>query len=165
MSEDRISKQEMFMQMAEVVAKRSTCGRRVQVGAVVGSTDLTRVLGIGYNGPHRGAPHTCPATAGSCGCVHAEANALIKAGYEVEGTDLFLTLEPCVACAKLVANSRIRRVWFREAYRDHAGRELLVSAGIRVAQLFPDGSVIEWAPNGGSMTITDVNDISQGVAK
>src|SRR6266550_2535309 len=82
---DRIPLEEVYMRMAEELAKRSTCAR-LQVGSVITSGDLTQVLGIGYNGNARGLPNRCDGTEpGRCGCIHSEANALVKAGAQIEG--------------------------------------------------------------------------------
>ncbi|MDP9248542.1 MAG: hypothetical protein M3O95_10720, partial [Candidatus Dormibacteraeota bacterium] len=62
----RIPLEEVFMRMAEELAKRSTCSRN-QVGSVITTSDLTQVLGIGYNGNARGLPDACDSTeAGRC---------------------------------------------------------------------------------------------------
>ncbi|TMF18039.1 MAG: hypothetical protein E6I36_14240, partial [Chloroflexi bacterium] len=66
---DRIPLEEVYMRMAEELAKRSTCAR-LQVGTVITTPDLTQVLGIGYNGNARGLPNRCDSTTpGSCGCI------------------------------------------------------------------------------------------------
>src|SRR5436190_22672404 len=83
---DRIPLEEVYMRMAEELAKRSTCAR-LQVGTVITTSDLTQVLGIGYNGNARGLPNRCDSTTpGSCGCLHSEQNALLKAGAQRPGT-------------------------------------------------------------------------------
>jgi deoxycytidylate deaminase len=82
---DRIPLEEVFMRMAEELAKRSTCARN-QVGSVITTADLTQVLGIGFNGNARGLPNRCDSSEpGRCGCIHSEANALIKAGAQTPG--------------------------------------------------------------------------------
>ena len=127
---DRIPLEEVYMRMAEELAKRSTCARS-RVGSVITTGDLTQVLGIGYNGNARGLPNRCDGVeAGRCGCLHSEANALIKAGAHVEGKVMFVTMAPCVMCAKMVVNSNVRRVYYRDAYRDPAGLDVLAQAGV-----------------------------------
>jgi dCMP deaminase len=127
---DRIPLEEVYMRMAEELAKRSTCARS-QVGSVVATGDLTQVLGIGYNGNARGLPNACDRPEpGMCGCLHSEANSLIKAGAQVEGKVMFVTMSPCVMCAKMIVNSNVRRVYYRTAYRDPAGVEVLRAAGV-----------------------------------
>jgi len=71
---DRIPLYEVYMRMAEELAKRSTC-ERLQVGTVVTDQRLENVLAIGYNGNARGLPNKCDsAVPGSCGCIHSEMN-------------------------------------------------------------------------------------------
>ena len=131
---DRIPLEEVYMRMAEELAKRSTCARN-RVGSVITSSDLTQVLGIGYNGNARGLPNSCDSPEpGRCGCIHSEANALIKAGAQTPGKVMFVTVSPCVMCAKMVVNSNVARVFFRDAYRDPAGVEVLRRGGVEVAQ-------------------------------
>jgi dCMP deaminase len=112
-----------FMNIAEVVASRSTCPRKF-VGAVI-VRDKT-ILSTGYNGSIRGMPHCtevghmmendhCVAT------IHAEANAVIqsaKNGVVIDGATIYVTASPCWSCFKMIANGGIRRVCFGEFYRD-----------------------------------------------
>lgn len=127
---DRIPLYEVYMRMAEELAKRSTCAR-LQVGTVVTDARLENVLAIGYNGNARGLPNRCDSTVpGQCGCIHSEVNALIKAPGNVRDKVVFITASPCVMCAKLVINSGVTHVFYRQAYRDPSGVELLVSAGV-----------------------------------
>jgi dCMP deaminase len=129
---DRIPLEEVYMRMAEELAKRSTCARN-QVGSVIASADLTLVLGIGYNGNARGLPNHCDTSEpGRCGCLHSEANALIKAGAQTPGKVMFVTVSPCVMCAKMIINSNVGRVYYRAAYRDHSGVEVLRQGGVEV---------------------------------
>ena len=129
---DRIPLYEVYMRMAEELAKRSTCAR-LQVGTVVTDQRLENVLAIGYNGNARGLPNACDSTEpGKCGCLHAEQNSLIKAGASTPGKAMFVTVSPCVMCAKMVVNCNVERVYYRAAYRDSAGLEVLRRAGIAV---------------------------------
>jgi dCMP deaminase len=129
---DRIPLEEVYMRMAEELAKRSTCAR-LQVGSVITTGDLTQVLGIGYNGNAKGLPNSCDSSQpGNCGCVHSEANALIKAGAQLPGKLMFVSASPCVMCAKMIINTNVARVYYREAYRDPAGLDVLRQAGVEV---------------------------------
>ena len=131
---ERIPLEEVYMRMAEELAKRSTCAR-TQVGSVIASADLTQVLGIGYNGNARGLPNRCDRPEpGNCGCLHSEANALIKAGAQTPGKVMFVTVSPCVMCAKMIVNSNVTRVCYRSAYRDPAGVEVLRESGVEALQ-------------------------------
>jgi dCMP deaminase len=127
---DRIPLYEVYMRMAEELAKRSTCAR-LQVGTVVTDARLENVLAIGYNGNARGLPNRCDsAVPGNCGCIHSEVNALVKAPGGQRDKVVFVTDSPCVACAKLMINSGVTHVYFRRRYRDPSGVELLAQAGI-----------------------------------
>ncbi len=127
---NRIPLEEVFMRMAEELAKRSTCARS-QVGTVITNPDLTQVLGVGYNGNARGLPNACDSPEpGRCGCIHSEQNALLKAGAQEHGKVMFVTLSPCVMCAKMTINSNVAKVYYRSAYRDPAGLDVLRQGGI-----------------------------------
>jgi dCMP deaminase len=120
---DRVPWDVYFMNIADVVASRSTCPRKY-VGAVV-VRDKT-ILSTGYNGSIRGMPHCteighmmendhCVAT------IHAEANAIIQAaknGVMIDGATIYVTASPCWNCFKMIANSGIRRICYGEFYRD-----------------------------------------------
>jgi dCMP deaminase len=70
--------------------------------------------------------------------LHAESNAIAKLAKSHNsgvGADLFVTHSPCIECAKLIYQSGIRRVYFREAYRDNSGIEFLHKSGIGVTCL------------------------------
>lgn len=129
---DRITKNEMMLQMAEVVAKRAVCSRGVKVGCVITNWERDKIVAIGYNGPPRGLPHECSAVPGACGCVHAECNGLLKAPYGVGELRMYLTLSPCETCTRLILNSDVRDVTFRVAYRELSHLDLLRRAGISV---------------------------------
>jgi len=128
----RISKEEMYLRMAEVAASRAACNR-CSVGAVITDAALRNVLSVGYNGPPAHQPNKCPGdpnTAGACGCVHAEVNALMKARFDSTALTIFVTVSPCINCARLILNSNIRAVYYRAEYRNNAGAQLLISAGV-----------------------------------
>lgn len=139
------------MDMARVMARRSTCSRNA-VGAIVALDG--RVLSSGFNGAARGLPHcdhTCNCEHQRCevhdheywctsigGCeisVHAEANAVAFAarhGIALLGSTLYATLSPCVKCAQLIVNVGVQRVVYDRSYRDPSGVNLLVESGITV---------------------------------
>ncbi len=127
---DRIPLYEVYMRMAEELAKRSTCAR-LQVGTVITDARLENVVAIGYNGNARGLPNRCDSTVpGSCGCIHSEINALVKAPGGIRDKVVFLTDSPCVACTKAMINSGVTHVFYRRKYRDPSGVELLQRAGV-----------------------------------
>jgi dCMP deaminase len=121
---------EVYMRMAEELAKRSTCAR-LQVGTVLTDAHLEHVVAIGYNGNARGFPNRCDSNeAGKCGCIHSEMNALVKSPGDLPGKVAFVTASPCVMCAKLMVQAKVSHLFFREAYRDASGLEVLDRAGI-----------------------------------
>jgi dCMP deaminase len=130
---DRITRPplyEVYMRMAEELAKRSTCAR-LQVGTVITDPLLEHVVAIGYNGNARGFPNRCDSDeAGRCGCIHSEMNALVKAPGQLRDKVAFITASPCVMCAKLIVQANISHVFYREAYRDPAGLGVLQQAGV-----------------------------------
>lgn len=135
----RPTRDEMLMDMAQVVAARGTCSR-LRVGAILARD--SRALSSGYNGAPSGMKH-CNHTMdeSGIGCtrvVHAEANAIVWAarhGVATDGCDLFTTHMPCLACANLIINAGIMRVVYSVDYRDHAGHDLLIEVGIEVVKL------------------------------
>lgn len=123
MTDTRTQWNEYFMQIARVVATRSTCDRK-NVGAVVVRDRM--ILSTGYNGSMRGAPH-CDEIGhmmedGHCvGTIHAEMNAILQAarnGVQIEGAELYTTASPCWNCFKCIVNAGIQRIYFGEFYRD-----------------------------------------------
>ncbi|WP_456329190.1 deoxycytidylate deaminase [Archaeoglobus sp.] len=140
---------EYFMEIASVVAKRSTCLRQ-HVGAVI--VKDKRILATGYNGAPSGLPHCdevgclrdkMDVPSGErqelCRGVHAEQNAIIQAakfGISVDGGTLYSTHCPCITCAKIIINAGIKRVVYGKEYADKRGLELLREAGIEV-EFFP----------------------------
>jgi len=140
----RITRSEMFVEILEVVKKRSTCSR-AKVSALV--VRENRIISMGYGGSPSGLPHCLDVgceigeTGGCIRTIHAEANAIAFAarnGISIEGADLWCSMSPCLDCAKLIINSGIKRVYFLEKYRKADGIRLLVSAGIKVYQYSPD---------------------------
>lgn len=125
----------LMLEFARLTASRSTC-RRNKVGAIITDLEMLSVLAYGYNGNARGLPNECdrPEDPGGCGCIHAEANALIKAPGLTPKL-LFTSVAPCLACAKLAVNAFVERVTFTDAYRTTAGIALLMAAGVEVVQL------------------------------
>jgi len=135
-----------FMEIATVVAKRSTCLRN-QVGALF--VKNKRILSTGYNGAPAGLDHCdlvgCArenVASGThhelCRAVHAEQNAIIQAalhGISIEGATLYCTHQPCILCAKMMINARVRKVVYRQSYPDGAALEFLRQARIEVVRM------------------------------
>jgi len=143
---ERPSVDDYFMEIASVVSKRSTCLRN-QVGALF--VRNKRILTTGYNGAPSGLPHCdvvgCAregVASGTrhelCRAVHAEQNAIIQAalhGISIEGATLYCTHQPCILCAKMMINARIRKVVYRESYPDETALKFLEQAGIEIVGL------------------------------
>lgn len=140
---NRLSRNRMAMEMALTAAKRSTCNRR-QVGAIVMLDG--RPLSIGYAGSPAGTPHCLDE---GCiigpdgGCIrtqHAEANAIAWAarkGIALQSATLYVTLSPCLSCAKLIINAGIRDVWYHEEYRVLDGPIYLRASGVPCDKISP----------------------------
>ena len=128
---DRIPLFEVYMRMAEELAKRSTCAR-LQVGTVITDGALENVVALGYNGNARGFPNECDTdTPGACGCIHSEQNAVVKADGHLREKVAFVTASPCVMCAKLLIQANVTHVFFREPYRKPDGLEVLRRGGVK----------------------------------
>ncbi|MDI6776553.1 MAG: cytidine/deoxycytidylate deaminase family protein [Syntrophales bacterium] len=139
---------EYFMDIVELVARRSTCRRRA-VGALL--VRERRILTTGYNGAPTGMRHCVDIgclreqlgiPSGErhelCRGLHAEQNALIQAalhGVSVKGATLYCTNHPCIICTKMLINGGIIRVVFREGYMDKMAEEMFQETGIKVSQL------------------------------
>lgn len=132
--ETRPSFEQVYMDFARAIAKRSTC-TRLQVGTVITTTDFRKVLSIGYNGNASGLANTCDrAEPGNCGCLHSEENAVINCDSprQVEKY-VFVTHLPCVACAKRLINlGNVKKVIYETEYRIRDSIKLLHSVGIKV---------------------------------
>ncbi len=137
-----------FMEIANVVRKRSTCLRR-QVGAVI--VKDRRILATGYNGAPTGIAH-CIKTgclrekwnvpSGErhelCRGIHAEQNAIVQAAYlgvSISGSTLYCTNQPCILCAKMIINAGIKRIVIEDGYPDEAAAQMLSEAGISAERI------------------------------
>jgi dCMP deaminase len=132
------------MELAVNLARRSHCVKR-QVGAVL--TKDTRIISIGYNGPPAGT-HNCDEEWGEQGCpldskgscslaIHAEENAILYAaqnGSSVEGATLYVTLSPCLPCARIIYSMKISKVIYLHSYAEYKG--LPVDEGIAFLEKF-----------------------------
>ncbi|MBN1548240.1 MAG: cytidine/deoxycytidylate deaminase family protein [Syntrophaceae bacterium] len=138
---------EYFMDIVELVAKRSTCLRRSVGAALVRDK---RILATGYNGAPSGLKHCLDVgclrdklqiPSGErhelCRGLHAEQNAIIQAalhGVSVKGATLYCTNQPCIICAKMVINAGISLIVVKDGYADKLAAEMLDEAGIRVVR-------------------------------
>jgi len=131
----RINKEELIMRIAEVVSERSTC-KRLKVGSVLICNEMIQIKGYGYNGNYKGGPNKCDTNEpGNCGCIHSEVNCLIKAFNRQENDILFITDSPCLNCAKIIINSNIKKVYYRNDYRDNKGLKLLINNNIKIKKV------------------------------
>jgi dCMP deaminase len=123
----------IWMSFADLISQRSI-NPSFKVGAVVVTSDNTQVLSIGYNGDYRGGPNKIDSEEpGLSGLIHAEVNALIKMDYNnPKDKMLYVNLSPCLDCAKLILNSGIKEVIYKDEYRNLEGLNLLKSNGLIV---------------------------------
>lgn len=122
---------DIYMELAESLAKRSHCVK-AHVGAVL--TKDTRIISVGYNGPPAGT-HNCdeewPAdgcprdSKGSCSlALHAEQNAILyatKNNVSMVDATLYVTLSPCIACARVIYTTGIKKVFYLNSYAEYKG--------------------------------------------
>lgn len=149
---------EYFMQMALLVASRSTCLRR-SVGCVL-VNDRKHVLSTGYNGVAAGMPHCndrekislfeysyAHACAGAerpsgegldyCQAIHAEQNALLQCRDVYTIHTCYTTTLPCLTCVKLLMNTSCERIVYAETYpHEVVVRDLCAKRGIELVQVF-----------------------------
>jgi len=137
---------EYFLKVASVVAERSTCHRH-HVGAV--AVRDKHILSTGYNGAAAGLKDCLELgclrdelniPSGTrheiCRGIHAEQNVIIQAalhGVSLEGSTIYCTHTPCVLCAKMLVNARIKRFVTFGSYDDSSFEELFREAGIEFA--------------------------------
>ena len=125
-----------YIEMAEIWAKNSYCKRR-QVGALLVKDNM--IISDGYNGTPSGFENVCEENGVTKPYVlHAEANAIskvAKSGNNSLGATLYVTASPCIECAKLIIQSGIKRVVYKDEYRLTDGVDLLTRAGIEVEQV------------------------------
>ena len=145
MRKKRPSWDEYFMEMAFLVAGRSTCERR-SVGAV--AVKNKRILATGYNGAPSGAKHCLEVgckrqqlnvpsgeKAELCRGVHAEQNCIIQAAYHgisLKGATLYVTNQPCSICAKMIINTGFERIVYCSPYDDKLTFEILEESKIKI---------------------------------
>ena len=139
-----------FMKVAKLTSDYSTCAR-IEVGAVL--VKENRIISVGYNGVRSGKQHckdiNWPKDLeqfkkehgewSQLNEFHAEANILSNAaknGISTNDTELFVTLSPCVPCARMIINSGVKKVFFHKEYdRDIDGIYLLINNDVDVEQI------------------------------
>ncbi|MFC2031825.1 cytidine/deoxycytidylate deaminase family protein [Chloroflexota bacterium] len=136
---------EYFLKIATVVAERATCHRH-HVGAVAAKDK--HILATGYNGAAAGIKDCLelgclrdelqiPSAQRHeiCRGIHAEQNVIIQAslhGVSLEGSTIYCTHTPCILCAKMLVNAKIKRFISFGKYSDDSFVELFKEAGIEV---------------------------------
>jgi len=125
-----------YLEMAEIWARNSYCKRR-QVGALLVKDNM--IISDGYNGTPSGFENVCEENGVTKPYVlHAEANAIskvAKSGNSSLGATLYVTASPCIECSKLIIQSGIKRVVYKDEYRLTDGIDLLRRAGIEVEKV------------------------------
>lgn len=141
---------EAHMKVAEIYSQLSSA-KRLQVGAVIVKNDT--IIGIGYNGMPSGWDNECeevvtsslpylqgdgPTLKTKDEVIHAESNSICKVTKSTnssEGADMFVTHAPCIHCAKLIHQSGIRKVFYRNTYRDDGGIKFLEKCGVEIEKV------------------------------
>jgi dCMP deaminase len=151
---------ETFLEVAQLFAERSTCVKR-QVGAIL--VKDKRILSTGYNGTPSGLCN-CDKVfrfgADKVGLlpfvqegarfthhefaekfeIHAEQNCIAfaaKNGINTEGCTMYVTVAPCAQCAKLIIAAGIKKVIYKEPYKNEDGISLLKISGVETSELSP----------------------------
>ncbi len=153
----RPSVDEYFLKLAAVVAERSTCMRR-HVGAV--AVRNKHILTTGYNGAPAGAADClelgCLRNENNipsgqrhevCRAIHAEQNVIIQAalhGISLEGATIYATHSPCVLCAKMLVNARIKDYVSFGDYSDESFLQLFEDAGINYCKAQRPSNIINF---------------------
>ena len=139
-----------FIDMAQLVSTWSSCFQtNRQVGAVI--VKNKRVMTTGYNGAASGIK-SCKERGSClrrelnipsgtrheiCYATHAEQNAIIQAaklGVCIDGATLYCTHQPCVICAKMIINSGIKRIVYKDGYPDEFSMQLLREGGVEIVK-------------------------------
>ncbi len=137
-----------FMELAFTISSWSSCYQQNRkIGAVI--VRNKRIITTGYNGAPQGIESCLDKgeclrrklniPSGThhelCYAIHAEQNAIIQAaklGISIEGATLYCTHQPCVICAKMIINSGISRVVYKEGYPDDFSLELFKQSGVKL---------------------------------
>jgi dCMP deaminase len=147
--EKRISWDSYFMNIAKMVAERSTCSR-AKIGAVI--VKEKNILATGYNGAPAGLPHCLedgclvyvsknPDGEEEENCfrtIHAEINAIAQAakhGVSIAGADIYITASPCYHCLKVLINVGIKNIYYFKPYKLHNIQEIIDLAKVNLIQI------------------------------
>lgn len=116
-----------YINIAKLVSTLSYCKRK-KVGCVIVKNN--NIVSFGYNGTPTGENNKCECNKNITkkNVIHAELNAIIKASknnVNINNATMYVTLSPCVYCAKLILQSGVREVFYIEKYRTKDGIKLL----------------------------------------
>jgi dCMP deaminase len=125
---------DIYMELAQKLAGRSHCVK-IKVGAVL--TQHSRIISLGYNGPPAGT-HNCDEEWPEQGCardrkggcslaIHAEENAILYAARNnaaIEGSTIYVTLSPCLACARVIFTMGVKKVVYLNSYAEYKGIDI-----------------------------------------
>lgn len=137
MKDKDLKKHLSYLKMASEWSQNSCC-RRKKVGALIVKDQM--IISDGYNGTPIGFSNDCEDINGDTYwyVLHAEANAitkLAKSTQGAQGSTLYVTLSPCKECSKLIIQTGIKTVIYKEEYRDLSGLKILRESGIQIIQL------------------------------
>ncbi len=135
---------DIYMELAENLSRKSHCVK-IKVGAVV--TKDTRIVSLGYNGPPAGT-HNCDEEWPDKGCardrkgscslaLHAEENAILYASKNkvtLEDATLYVTLSPCLSCARIIYTTGVKKVYYLQSYAEYKGLD--VDEGVEFLRKF-----------------------------
>ncbi len=136
MNKKQLKYDQAYMRMALEWSKLSHCERK-QVGALIVKERM--IISDGFNGTPTGFENCCEEEGKTKWYVlHAEANAILKVASSTQSCNnstLYITLSPCKECCKLIHQSGIRRVVYKDAYKDTSGLDFLEKAGVELTHL------------------------------
>lgn len=126
-----------YMDVAERFAQLSSA-KKLKVGAVLVKGDS--IVAIGYNGTPAGWSNICEDETGETvpDTIHAEANCIAKLARSCvsgEGTTMFVTHAPCIHCAKIIYGAGVKKVYYKDNYKNDLGINFLKKCGIAVLQV------------------------------
>jgi dCMP deaminase len=144
---------DIYMELAQKLAGRSHCVK-IKVGAVL--TQHSRIISLGYNGPPAGT-HNCDEEWPEQGCardrkggcslaIHAEENAILYAARNnatIEGSTIYVTLSPCLACARVIFTMGVKKVVYLNSYAEYKGID--VDEGVEFLRRF-NVDVVKYQP-------------------
>lgn len=108
--------EKMYMDIAHIVSQLSRCNRK-KVGAIIVKDG--NIVSFGYNGTPTGFCNECEENdVTKDEVIHAEMNAILKAGTKTQGATMYVTMSPCIECAKIIKQSGLKCVVYDELYRD-----------------------------------------------